>query len=250
MTNHRRLYLDAETSPNIVTTWAAGFKKTIPYQNIIKERALICVCYKWEGERKVHALTWDSNQCDKKLLETMVPILNEATEVVGHNGDNFDIKWLRTRCLFHDLDMYPVYTSVDTLKLARRYFLLNSNRMDYITKFLGFEGKIKTDYQLWSDILLQKCPKAMRKMVSYCKNDVLLLEKMFGRMNKYVPAKTTIAKRISHCPECGSDNVNVSKHRTTVQGYKKVQFQCNMCYKYHTVAASRFNSQAWIQEVV
>ena len=67
-TKRRRLFFDIETSPNIGTFWQAGYKKTISPEDIIKERAIICICYKWEGEKKVYGLTWDENQDDKNFL--------------------------------------------------------------------------------------------------------------------------------------------------------------------------------------
>jgi hypothetical protein len=65
----KRLYFDIETSPNIGLFWSAGYKQKIDYSNIIKERAIICICYKWEDEKQVHSLNWDKNQSDKKLLQ-------------------------------------------------------------------------------------------------------------------------------------------------------------------------------------
>lgn len=104
----KRLFFDIETSPNIVTSWRIGYNLNISPDNIIHERAIICVCWKWEGEDEVHSLTWDKNQNDKQLLKKFIKVLNSADEIIGHNGDRFDIKWLRTRCIFHDIDMFQI----------------------------------------------------------------------------------------------------------------------------------------------
>ena len=71
MSQIKRLFFDIETSPNIGLFWEAGYRKTISPDNIIKERAIICICYKWEHEEEVHSLTWDKNQNDKKMLEQL-----------------------------------------------------------------------------------------------------------------------------------------------------------------------------------
>ena len=81
-TYRKRLFFDIETSPNIGLFWEAGYKKNIDYSNIIKERAIICICYKWEDEKEVFALQWDSKQCDKKMLEKFIEVANSATELV------------------------------------------------------------------------------------------------------------------------------------------------------------------------
>jgi DNA polymerase elongation subunit (family B) len=182
-TKRKRLFFDIETSPNIGLFWEAGYKKNIDHSNIIKERAIICICYKFEDEKEVGYLTWDSKQSDKKLLEKFIPIANSADELVGHNSDNFDLKWVRTRCLFHKIDMFPNYTTIDTLKIGRAKFRFNSNKLDYIAKFLGMGEKIKTEFGLWKDIVLNKDKVAMTKMVKYCQQDVKLLEKVFKEFN-------------------------------------------------------------------
>ncbi len=102
-----------------------------------RERAIICICYKWEGEKKVHFLRWDKNQCDKTLLKEFIKVANDAHELVGHNSDMFDLPWIRTRCLFHNIDMFPNYTTIDTYKISKNKFKFNSNKLDYIAKFLG-----------------------------------------------------------------------------------------------------------------
>ena len=143
----RRLFFDIETSPNIGLFWQAGYKKNIDYSNIIQERAIICICYKWEDEKEVHALTWDSRQNDKKMLQDFIKVANQAVELVGHNGDKFDLAWIRTRCVFHRIDMFPKYLTIDTLKVARAKFRFNSNKLDYIAEYLGLGNKIKTEPQ-------------------------------------------------------------------------------------------------------
>jgi len=74
----KRLFFDIETSPNIGLFWTAGYKLNIGHDNIIKERAIICICYKWAGEKEVHSLTWDNKQNDKSLLEKFVKENNHA----------------------------------------------------------------------------------------------------------------------------------------------------------------------------
>jgi uncharacterized protein YprB with RNaseH-like and TPR domain len=142
-TQRRRLFFDLETSPNIGLFWEAGYKKNIDYTNIIKERAIICICYKWEDDKEVHSLHWDSKQSDKSMLEKFVEVVKNAQELVAHNGDKFDLAWVRTRCLFHRIPMFPKYKTIDTLKVGRSKFKFNSNKLDYIAQYLGMGKKIK-----------------------------------------------------------------------------------------------------------
>lgn len=242
MCTPKRLFFDIEVSPNIGMFWSAGHKISVPYDNILKERAIICICYKWEGQKTVHALTWDTKQCDKDLLKEFMKIANQADELVGHNGDKFDLAWIRTRCLFHKIPAFPNYTTIDTLKLARSKFRFNSNRLDYIGKFLGLGQKIETKFNMWTEITIDNNQSALRKMVNYCKGDVQLLENVFMRMKNHMIARThfgVIQGKSRHsCPDCGSDNLIKSKTRVSASGIVKHQFLCKDCGKYNTIPDS------------
>lgn len=239
----RRLFFDVETSPNIGLFWSAGYKLNIDYSNIIKERAIICICYKWEGERKVHSLHWDRKQDDKAMLKAFIKVANEADELIGHNGDRYDLPWLRTRALFHRLPMFPKYTTTDTLKVARSKFRFNSNRLDYIGQFLGLGKKIQTEFSLWKDILLNKCPVAMNKMVEYCQGDVRLLEKIYRELRNHVEPKqhygSLYLSNKEGCPECGSENLAPVITRATPAGTIKRQYRCRKCGKHHSKTLKR-----------
>jgi len=239
-TKRRRLFFDIETSPNIGLFWEAGYKKNITTDNIIRERAIICICYKWEDEKEVYALQWDAKQNDKRMLEQFVKVANTANELVGHNGDKFDLAWIRTRCLFHGIDMFPNYQTIDTLKVARSKFRFQSNRLNYIAEFLGLGGKIKTEFNLWKDILLNKDKVAMEKMIKYCKKDVSLLEEVYKLLGNHIAPKThygvVFGQDRGSCPECGADSENLIKNmsRTTATGVVKIQYQCKVCNKFHS----------------
>jgi DNA polymerase elongation subunit (family B) len=237
-TKRRRLYFDIEVSANIGLFWQSGYKLQIATENIIKERAVICICYKWEDDNNIYYLQWDKKQCDKKLLQDFINVANTADELVGHNGDKFDLSWIRTRCLFHNIQMFPSYNTIDTLKVARSKFRFNSNRLDYIGKFLGLGQKNHTNFDLWKDIMLKNDKTAMNTMIDYCIQDVVLLEKVHKALSNHIPAKThygvIFGQDKGSCPECGSDDLVINNRRVTAAGTKKIQFICKTCNKMHS----------------
>ena len=237
-TKRKRLFFDIEVSANIGLFWQSGYKLNIGPENIIKERAIICICYKWEDDKTVHSLHWDSKQDDKKLLQQFIKVINESDEAVGHNGDRFDLSWIRTRCLFHKIDMFPNYVTIDTLKIARQKFRFNSNKLNYIADFLGIGEKIKTDFGLWKNIMLNKDPKAMADMIKYCQKDVVLLEKVYKELARHTVAKTHYGVIFGgdrgSCQECGSDSLKIHSRKILASGIKKVQYQCTTCGKHTT----------------
>ena len=216
------LIYDIETSYNIGKFWRAGYNLNINPGDIIHERAIICISYKWLGEEQVYNLTWDKNQCDKFLLEQFIPILDEADMIVAHNGDRYDLKFIKTRALKHNLTMLINYKQFDTLKVAKAKFMFNSNKLDYISKFLGAEGKISTEMKLWDDIILRKCPKAMIEMLTYCEEDVRQLEIVYNALVSWENPKFHIGvmnggtKQTS--PITGNVNIEQVKQMTTNSG--------------------------------
>jgi len=216
------LIYDIETSPNIGWFWRAGYKQNIQPNQIVKERAIICVSYKWQGEDEVYNLTWDKNQCDKFLIEQFVEVLNEADLIVAHNGDNFDLKWLKTRALFHRIPMLPNYKQFDTLKVAKSKLYLNSNRLDYISKFLGFEGKIQTTPDLWNKVVMLNDRNAMKDMLDYCDEDVRQLENVYNELqyldNPRVHAGVLNNEVKYSSPISGGYNLELIKTVTTNTG--------------------------------
>ncbi len=182
------LYFDLEVSANIVFSWRIGRDVALTPDNIIQERAIICVSYKWAHEDEVQSISWNKGD-DKQLLEKFAKIIDSADIVVTQNGDSFDIKWLRARCIYHGIPVSPKFNSIDTLKMARAGFKFNSNKLDYLGQYLGLGKKLDTGYGLWKDITLNNDKEAMKKMVSYCEQDVLLLEKVHQKLKAYCPTK-------------------------------------------------------------
>jgi hypothetical protein len=242
MLTRKRMFFDIETSPNIGIFWRSGYNLTITPYDIIQERAIICVCWKWEGEEEVHSLTWDKNHCDKKLLKKFIKELEKSDEAIAHNGDRFDIKWLRTRALFHGVDMNHTIRTIDTLKVAKSGFNFNSNKLDYIAQFLKVGKKMETGgLDLWKRVCLEKCSDSLIRMVDYCKVDVEILEKVFLKLNPYAKPKTQYAVLRGgdkyECPECGRLG-NAKEIYTTAQGTVMHRMQCpdrKVCRKQWTI---------------
>jgi DNA polymerase elongation subunit (family B) len=243
----KRLFFDIETSPNIMFSWRCGGKIFLDSANIIQERAIICICYKWEHDKKIHSLTWECGD-DRKMLEEFAKVVSEADEMVAHNGDNFDLRWFNARSLIHGLPPIPQTKTVDTLKIALKHFYLNSNRLDYLGKILFGEGKIKTEFDLWKRIVLLNDESALREMVRYCKQDVVLLERVWERLRDYDTPKTHAAVLASGnrndrwmCPHCGSDSVKKGKTRATAKGFVQHQMVCRNCGRYYSVMDQVFS---------
>jgi hypothetical protein len=237
----KRLFFDIETSYHIVRSWRIGSKVSLGHNSIIEPKKIICISYKWQYENKVHTLSWSKTQSEKDMLNKFTKVLGEADEIVAHNGDRFDIKELRTRCIDNGVLMFPTYRTLDTLKKARQYFSFASNKLDYIGQFLQLGKKLDHEgFQMWIDIVEKKCPKALKKMIKYCERDVALLEDMYFVIAPYIYHNTNFAVLKGgeqwECPECAGSNVKMYRTYTTAMGVVRRNMKCDDCKKQYRVS--------------
>ncbi len=227
------MFFDIETTPNVVYSWRVGTKITILPENIVQERKIICICYKYEGEKKIHSLEWDSKHCDKAMLKEFGELLRDCDVAIGHNGDRFDIPWVKTRNMLHKLPPITNLLSVDTLKLSRSNFNFNSNKLSYIADYLGLSKKGNPGgMQTWID-LMNGQKAAMARMVKYCKQDVTVLEDVYNTIKPYVnhlPFSNAVLKggKREDCPMCASkENTRYGTITNKIGKYQK--YKCASC---------------------
>lgn len=235
----KRLFYDIETSYNIVKSWRVGYNLSLQPEDIIKERAIITIAYKWEGEEDVTVLSWDKG-CDKKIIEDFVKVMSEADEMVGHNLDRYDTKFIMGRALKHGIPALPKYQSTDTLKLAKKHFMLNSNKLDYIAQYLGIGHKTKhRGMEMWDDIILRNDPKALEEMIEYNVQDVFLTEQVYHKLMEYSLPKVNHASKQTGdkhtCPQCGSNHAELHKTYISSSGTKTRLMNCLNCSTNFTI---------------
>ena len=89
----------------------------------------------------------------------------------------------------------------------------------------------------WIDIVQDKKPAALKKMVSYCKRDVLKLEQVYKRIAPYCKPKAhagIVSYNVKQsCPRCASmqRRLHGFAHRL---GGSYQRFQCTACYTVYT----------------
>jgi hypothetical protein len=251
----KRLFFDIETSRFVflVKDWAVRYDRRLTYEDVVKESKIICLSYKWEHEDKVHNLRWDENLDDKQLLLDFVDIINSADEVIGHNGDRFDIKKTRTRAIYHRIPFRPVIRSLDTLKKARTHFSFPNNRLDTIAKFLGVGAKVKHEGLPMWDKVENGDMEALEQMVKYCDGDVVVLEDVFLVMQNYITHNTHVGVNNGgykhECPNCGGESSKHIKNNFTATGTIKRLMECNTCSYNYEISNSAYRMMLEMQSM-
>jgi len=232
------LLLDIETAPKKGFIWDV-WKQNIPNAMLVSHGYVLCVCAKWLGDNKVMSVSLkdDPNykpgtEDDSFVVEKALEWMNEADMIIAHNGDNFDIPVLNTRILFNRLEPPIPYSTVDTFKIAKKKFKFTHNGLDPIAEFLGVGRKVKHDgFEMWADCMTGG-ESAWKNMVSYCKGDVELLEKVYIELRPWATSHPNVSlyeddEKI-HCNVCSSTNLTEVRrfYTTKVMKYKMYRCEC------------------------
>lgn len=233
------VFLDIETLPIRGLSWQSYDTNLLDIENPVK---LICVAYAINNN-KIVSLAGD----EKTILENLQDVFKTADVIVTYNGENFDLKILNTRFLHHNMKLIPAkIKSVDLLKIVKKYFRLEFNSLDYVTKFLGLSGKKKIDLSVWLEAMRGSKP-ALNKIRQYNSYDVALLRKLFEKLNEFCDnsgsngfgsflrkkpvENSTLITTNNKCPKCNS--LNTIKHGYSIsmsQGAKR-RLSCINCGK-------------------
>lgn len=181
---------------------------------LVKEKSIICIAYKWLGEKKTHIISIGDDVKrfqkdpfdDTYVIKEFQKVIEEADLAIAHNGDKFDMKFYNSRLLKHGLSPLMIKT-YDTLKAAKYYFSLHSNRLGDIAKYLEVDKKSKSELSWWDDILFKSDRKALTSMEKYCIQDVNVLEQVYKKILPFVQGNHPtfgIKADGSKCPRCES----------------------------------------------
>ena len=210
------LFLDIETAPNLSWVWGRWEQNVI---DVHTQWYMLSFAWKWQGGKKTECLalpdfyhTYAKNkENDKALLLFLWDLLDQADVVIAHNGDAFDLKKIAARLLFHKINPPSPYKTFDTLKAARRFFKIDSNRLDDLGAYLGVGRKLPhTGKHLWFDCMAGK-PTAWKMMKRYNGHDVDLLEQVYERLKPWATSHPDLSIYTFHsgvvCPTCQSNHV-------------------------------------------
>jgi len=173
------LLIDLEVTPTLGWVYE---KYETNVLRVEKQWQIMCFSWKWLGQKRIYWMR--AEETDMNVALKLKELLNKADWVVGHNGDRFDIKKTNARLLIHGISPPNAYKTLDTLKMARKYFALFSNKLGDIGEVLGYNNKELSHSDLWYDCLNED-KQAWKKMRKYNNYDVELLEKILLRLEPW-----------------------------------------------------------------
>lgn len=215
MPSPKVLFIDIETAPIIAAVWGM-FDQNVVY--VEHDTFILSFASRWSHEKKTH--TWAlpdyprykrDRRDDKSLCKELHAQLSEADICVAHNGDAFDIKKINSRLAVNGFKPPKPYKTIDTLKMARRVFKFDSNKLDNLGRYLGEGRKIpNTGAALWRGCV-NGDPKSWRIMRRYNAQDVDLLARVYDRLKAWAPNHPDLRMYAAKldplaCPRCESVN--------------------------------------------
>lgn len=196
----RVLLLDIETSTNLAHVWGKWEQDVIEFE---RHWYMLCFSYKWMHEKKTHVVALPDfkgykkhPEDDKALLKKLHALLCAADVVVGHNFSRFDQRKINARFLVHKLPPPTPFAIVDTLKIARRLFAFDSNKLDDLGQQLGLGRKTKTHGKATWLGAMRGDMKEWRNMISYSRQDTILENELLMRLLPWVPQRSNRQKPV------------------------------------------------------
>lgn len=233
----RILVLDLETSPNVAHVWGL-FKQTVSLNQLLESTEVISFAAKWHDADDV--LFYSIYDFDKQkiterkrteMLRAAHALIDVADIVVHYNGKSFDMPHLRREFLKAGMPPPSPVKEVDLLLAVKSQFRMTSNKLQYVSTYVGLEGKVQTGgHELWLNCMAGDYDSWLL-MREYNKQDVVQTELLYDKLLPWIPGHPHIGLyegEIHACQRCGSTDLTKQGFAFTLLG-KFQQYRCNNC---------------------
>lgn len=246
------LIFDIETAPILGHVWSL-WENNVALNQIVADWHVLSWSAKWLDDPPSKIMYDDQSKekniaDDKRLLQGIWNLLNEADVVITQNGKNFDQKKLNARFVLNKMQPPGTFKHIDTKILASKHFGFTSNKLEYMTdklctKYKKLKHKEFPGHEMWVECLAGN-QKAWAEMEKYNKHDVLALEELYHIL---IPWDNTINFNLYHdqniheC-KCGSTSFHKNGFYYTSAG-KFQKHKCKQCGAEHRDKSNLFSKE-------
>jgi DNA polymerase elongation subunit (family B) len=232
------ILVDIETAPGLGLVWGKYDQNVIAFK---RHGYMLSYAWKEYGQPEVYCKSIadypEFNQDhydDGPLVHGLWEVFDDADILVGHNGDAFDIKFANARFAVHNLNPPSTYKTVDTLKIARKHFRFESNKLTDLGQHLGLGVKLDSGgIGTWLGCM-DGDVDAFQRLCAYNVQDVVLLENIYNKVRRWAtnhPNVNLYDKTDGLCPGCGSKNTQRRGFQHAMQ-YSYQRLHCQDCGKW------------------
>lgn len=228
----KTLIIDIETSPNLAHVWSL-WNNNVSLAQLQESSYMMCFAAKWYGKKGTFfARRYSDRPENTDMIDLAYELLTEADALITYNGNKFDIPILNQELLLAGYAPPAPFKSIDLCSAVKKTFRFPSNKLEYVSRALGLEGKTShTGHQLWVDCLAEK-REAWKLMKKYNIQDVLLLEPLYERLLPWLPTHPNMQLLSDDddalCHRCGGQHIQMRGYVTLLTG-KYQRFQCQEC---------------------
>src|ERR1700676_4487680 len=124
------LLLDIETIPILAYVWGL-WENNVGLSQIERDWSILSWSAKWLDSNKI--MYQDQRNVkdisnDKKLLQGIWNLIDQADILITQNGKSFDIKKLNARFIMNGMKPPSGFKHIDTKRLANKYFAFKIGR--------------------------------------------------------------------------------------------------------------------------
>ncbi len=234
------LFIDLETLPMEVYSFGM-FDQNFSLEMVKQHTTMASWAASWDGSNKVFYSDVSKNKNirdDSKICKKLQKLINSADIVVGHAVCRFDQKKSNYRFIVNNLKPTTQDRTIDTLKIAKKHFSFDSNKLEHLAEILKVDTKKYTNrkfngFKLWR-ACLEKNKSAWAEMKKYNIIDVIVLKQVY---KKLIPWDKSINFNVYHehnenkC-SCGSFVLKKNGFRYRNLG-RYQRYICGDCGKPH-----------------
>jgi len=239
------LFYDSEISEIIGGFYAPLYETHTTYDRVIQDWFIISAQWSW-GDGKVESFSVAKNlelyhkhfstpikdlkkipDFDEAVVKKIHALFSEADIIIFHNGDKFDMKKFNARAAQYGLDPIPETKTIDTLKIARKYFSFTSNKLGDLCEILNVKYRKLSPRQGDFFAAATGDISAVKRIEKYGKGDIPTLRDIYKKLRPYAkthPNMNLYCNTECNCPKCSSPNLEKRGERylanSRVQRYK------------------------------
>lgn len=244
------LFWDIETAmmENITRTYQLKLnQKYLSHKGITRPVTIVCASWKYRGKNAIGSSSVLNDKerfskChydDYAVIRSLVSVIEDSDIIVAHNGDKFDWRKFQGRCVYHGIRAPKKPIMIDTLKISRKEFDIESHSLSYLAKYLGVDEKDESPD--WGKVFDGDVDE-IKACLEYNKQDVLVLEAVYNRLLElgYIrnhPNLNIILDTHNNCKACSHNSLSSVgfEHKNTTK------YELLRCDKCNTINRYRVN---------
>lgn len=220
---------DIETFPHNVWRWSLFGDSPVALNQILEPGHVASFAARWVGEPKSSIKFFSDQTGHEDMVREAYDLMSEADALLSWNGEGFDSKHMKREFLLLGLTPMAPFKEIDLMKTVRAEFKFASNKLEYVSRALGLQGKVSHEgFDLWVKCM-QGDTAAWARMEKYNKQDVHLLIDLYKILLPWIknhPNANLFGG--DGCGRCGQDTLQKRGFRYTQTGAYQ-RYQCQSC---------------------